>query len=442
MAALPGDAGFSAGLSPVHRRPQRNARTGDKNNIYIIGHAAFGQGLMQLERYEFEDAATSLEGAWTVWKDVFLGAPTKPMPIDPASSDEEEESESSSRESESETDWSSEHLPERPRRIGANEAAAKAFFKAKSCNNEGAGVGATFAPAGPMRKTSSGSGSDSGAKPRRRRPPKGFADDGEPAPPPEQEDRMGVWPPVPTVDVFAEALTDALILRVTRATEEEALACALEAQQQIMATAGQEPQSDDDDDESEDEELSTVAYTQRAYKRDVQIMMKEPSEGTTPQPSGEFASSKETKTYETSGAKPQFHHYRRLMRGLCHCYVRLRRWVDLDRFIEEALPYFQEVRSLQRKKIPQFRNKDREELWITLQMQRAAACILIGRDHYEKADKFLQNVRRVQPKDRVLQRTVESIEFLREQLKDVSAGDSAANTEDTLLTQALLAMRW
>eukprot|EP00439_Symbiodinium_sp_Y106_P079690 s301_g18.t1 len=36
-------------------------------------------------------------------------------------------------------------------------------------------------------------------------------------------------------------------------------------------------------------ELSTVAYTQRAYKRDVQIMMKEPSEGTTPQPSGEFA---------------------------------------------------------------------------------------------------------------------------------------------------------
>ncbi|CAE7815150.1 unnamed protein product [Symbiodinium sp. CCMP2592] len=40
-------------------------------------------------------------------------------------------------------------------------------------------------------------------------------------------------------------------------------------------------------------ELSTVAYTQRAYKRDVQIMMKEPSEGTTPQPSGEFASSKD-----------------------------------------------------------------------------------------------------------------------------------------------------
>ncbi|CAE7424784.1 Copper-exporting P-type ATPase A [Symbiodinium microadriaticum] len=29
----------------------------DKNNIYIIGHAAFGQGLMQLERYEFEDCA-------------------------------------------------------------------------------------------------------------------------------------------------------------------------------------------------------------------------------------------------------------------------------------------------------------------------------------------------------------------------------------------------
>ncbi|CAE7815159.1 HMA5 [Symbiodinium sp. CCMP2592] len=199
MAALLGDAGFSAGLAAVPRRPQRNARTGDKNNIYIIGHAAFGQGLMQLESCP----------------------PSSLMPIDPASSDEEEESESSSSESESETDSSSDHLPERPRRIGANEAAAKAFFKAKSCSNEGAGVGATFAPAGPARKTSSGSGSDGGSKPRRRRPPKGFADDGEPAPPPEQEDRMGVWPPVPTVDIFAEALTDALILRVTRATEEE-----------------------------------------------------------------------------------------------------------------------------------------------------------------------------------------------------------------------------
>ena len=40
------------------------------------------------------------------------------------------------------------------------------------------------------------------------------------------------------------------------------------------------------------------------------------------------------------GAKPQFHHFRRLMRGLCHCYVRLRRWADLDRIIEEAMPYF------------------------------------------------------------------------------------------------------
>ncbi|CAE7249979.1 HMA5 [Symbiodinium natans] len=439
--ALPDDAGFGAGLAPKLRRPQRNARADDKNNIYLVGHAAFGQGLTQLECYEFEDAATSLEAAWAVWKDVFLGAPTKPMPINAASSDEEDEEESESRSgSDSETDSSSDRLPERPRRIGANEAAAKAFFKAKSCGNQGAGVGATFAPG--LGKTSSASGSESGARPRRRRLPRGFADDGEsPPPPPDQDDRLGVWPPPPTVDIFAEALTDALVLRVTRATEEEALSCALEAQGELMATAGQDSDSDDDDDddESEAEELSTAAYNRRAYRADVKLMgQREPSDGAQALKS---SPSKDPTLQDSSGAKPQFHHYRRLMRGLCHCYVRLRRWVDLDRFIEEALPYFQEVRSLQKKKIPQFRTKDREELWITLQMQRAAACILIGRDHYEKADKFLTNVRRVQPKDRVLQRTIDSIAFLREQLKDSGAGDSAAN-EDALLTQAFLAMRW
>ena len=38
------------------------SRQGDKNNRYLVGHAAYGQGLTQLERCEFEDAAASLEG--------------------------------------------------------------------------------------------------------------------------------------------------------------------------------------------------------------------------------------------------------------------------------------------------------------------------------------------------------------------------------------------
>ena len=37
-------------------------RAKDKNNRYLVGHAAYGQGLNQLERCEFEDAAASLEG--------------------------------------------------------------------------------------------------------------------------------------------------------------------------------------------------------------------------------------------------------------------------------------------------------------------------------------------------------------------------------------------
>lgn len=81
------------------------------------------------------------------------------------------------------------------------------------------------------------------------------------------------WPPAPTVDTFAKCLNDALVLRVHREAEEEAYACALEAQamvfQRIISESEEEEDVEDGEEEGEEEELTTESYSQLMYKRDL-----------------------------------------------------------------------------------------------------------------------------------------------------------------------------
>ncbi|CAK9071876.1 unnamed protein product [Durusdinium trenchii] len=430
------------------------SRQGDKNNRYLVGHAAYGQGLTHLERCEYEDAVESLEGAWSVWKEVFLQHAGENNSSESETSEKSDrdgdnndqpanvQSDSASRHSSSSSsrssrEDSSESRSPRASRAKPNQASAASalrFFRVRGCQSHGV-------PSGAPRRVNTLA--DAAEEREAALTLRGFAD--EPEPPEicyeDDEDREECaispdWPPAPTVDTFAKCLNDALVLRVHREAEEEAYACALEAQamvfQRIISESEEEEDVEDGEEEGEEEELTTESYSQLMYKRDVQMMMTSSTRKTSTAP------------HRVLGAKPQFHHFRRLLRGLCHCYVRLRRWADLDLFIEEATGYFGRDTAPPRKArslstcpgIPKFVNTAHEDLWTSMKLQKAIACLLVGPGHFDKAEVLLEQIRLVEPQRRSLAAAYRSIRFLQSQ-----AAQGLQLQEDLLLSNALLVLK-
>lgn len=405
------------------------SRQGDKNNRYLVGHAAFGQGLMQLERCEFEDASASLEGAWSVWKEVFLKDAVSSSDSDTSELAEEDQTDqheptagsscsSSSSRGKRHTATSG-HGKLRASKHSPAAACAERFFRAKGCQSLGKNSGGRLPPKRVGTSTSEASLAL-----------RGFAD--EPDALSEETAAIGVdWPPVHHLDTFASCFNDALALRIQKEAEDEAFACALEAQQALgrgkplIESDDEIPEEGEGEQEQEEEDLSTEAYHRRMYKRDVQMMMKPESKATPPR---------------IIGAKPQFHHFRRLMRGLCHCYVRLRRWVELDNLIEEAMPYFGHPVGSLRPSSQKFKTPAMEDLWISLTLQEAIACLLVGQDHFPKARRLIELVRNIEPKRRSLACAFRSIRFLQEQVQSGTHGLTVAD-KDVLLTNAFIALK-
>eukprot|EP00435_Cladocopium_sp_Y103_P006577 s3471_g2.t1 len=258
------------------------------------------------------------------------------------------------------------------------------------------------------------------------------------------------WPPVHHLDTFANCFNDALALRIQKEAEDEAFACALEARhalgrgKPLIESEDEIPEGEGEEEEEEEEEedLSTEAYNRMMYKRallqrrshmghlrDVQMMMK-PAE-----------SKASTAPQRVIGAKPQFHHFRRLMRGLCHCYVRLRRWAELDNLIEEAMPYFGHPVGSLRPSSQKFKTPAMEdEIFATANPEPSNPPAFQGQDHFPKARKLLELVRDIEPKRRSLACAFRSIRFLQEQVQSGAHGLTVAD-KDVLLTNALIALK-
>lgn len=329
---------------------------------------------------------------------------------------------SSSSSSSSRGNATSGHSNLRATKPSPSAASAERFFRAKGCRSVGKNSGG---PLPPKRVGTSTSGASLALR--------GFAD--EPDTLSEETAALGVdWPPVHHFDTFATCFNDALALQIQKEAEDEAFACALEAQQALgrgkplIESDDEIPDEGEGEEEAEEEDLSTEAYNRMMYKRDVQMMMA---------PAETKAS---TAPHRVIGAKPQFHHFRRLMRGLCHCYVRLRRWVELDNLIEEAMPYFGHPVGSLRPSSQKFKTAAMEDLWISLTLQEAIACLLVGQEHFPKARRLIELVRAIEPKRRSLACALRSIRFLQEQVQSGTYGLTVAD-KDVLLTNALTALK-
>lgn len=394
---------------------QRTSEELEKEEQMIaIGHAALGRGSFLIADRDFNAAAVALEACWEAWEPFFLGEKYFESGFDDAQNQAEKDKESSDALSESdateENVMASIATKKRRPTVGqfksATERAAVAHF-----DKVGQTLGASFvaqdirfyhrhetATLGSVDTT----GADAG----------------------EAFHEASVHESALMADPYAEQVHNTLLQELLACVDEDALEVAIEAQGEVMAYAFEEEEEEEEFEEDAEVQLQAVFNTSATVQAPSRAGSADPeaSEPTTPLP-------QTSRSLQHVNPKPKLYQLNLLVQSICNAYIRLRRWLDLDKFTQDVLIYF----GPDPNDTPKFASQKYEDLWVYIMIRRglAAAC-LADASHLEEARGSLELALQVQPTNRELIEGIENLQFLESQLPAMGPGFA----EDFLLARA------